>query len=186
MGKDLTRVRRKRIQRFFRGAHGPGKPSPSWLETGHFIQGVSIVLKRQYEVDGDGNIAETNCGWEPEGTLQPAQTTVKDFRFHLSFFTGKRPTAFLTGDDQLWLFDYTDNGRKGFTDNRLSIVTDPGYESPREAAMAKVIGWIPGFQVYKVKNFQLVGNKMIYDIVEKLYLENEMATGDIIFTGNNE
>lgn len=181
MGKDITGVRRKRIQRFFRGLHGPDLKRPTWREMGHFIEGVSFTLKRLYEADGDGNVAQTNCGYAAEGTLQPAQVTIPDYREHLSWLTGKKPTAILTGDDQLWIFDYYDTGRKSTVDNRLSIVTDVGYDSPAEAAFATVVGWIPAFQILQVKDVKIVNGQLTYTTVKKLFTDAEIASlGDTI------
>lgn len=182
MATDLNKIRRKRLKRMFVGEHGPTKTSESWLEVGHFIQGVSVQLKRLVELDGNNHVAEANCGWDPEGTLQPGQTTVSDFRFNIGKFTGKRPVAWLCGDDQLWVFDYKKVSKTEVIDNRISIISDVGYDSPAEACFARVQGWIPGFQIYRVKDFKLVGNKLSYTIIESLFTETEIAEGKIKIT----
>lgn len=182
MAKDLTRIRRKRLTRMFAGEHGPTKSSESWQEIGHFIRGVSIQLKRLVELNGNNHVAESNCGWDAEGTLQPGQTTIADFRIAIGRFTGKRPLAWLCGEDQLWVFNYRKLSSKEAIDMRLSVISDLGYDSPREACFARVQGWIPTFQIFKVKDFKLLGNKLSYTILEELFPESEIAEGKIKIT----
>jgi hypothetical protein len=169
MAKDVGRFRRKRLQRFFIGLHGPGSEIPRWIEVGHLLQGVEIMLKRIVERDGSKHVVETNCGWIAEGALEPAQNSISDYRQYVTHLAGKRPIAFLTGDDQLWLFDYKKISSKEFTDNRLSISTDIGYKSPRNAAAASISGWTPGFQILSVKNFRFEQNKFFYTVTAQVF-----------------
>jgi hypothetical protein len=175
MAKSVARFRRKRLQRLFVGEHGPSRTVPSWVEIGHLLQGAEIMLKRVVEFDGNGNVAERNCGWDADGTLEPAQNTIADYRQYVNLLTGKRPIAILTGDDQLWRFDYQIVDSKTVIDNRISVVTDIGYKSPRNAAATKVTGWTPGFQVIQVKNFTHSSGRMSYQAGPTLFLEYDSS-----------
>jgi hypothetical protein len=180
-GKDTSRVLRFRLTRMFIGTFSTGTRTESWVETGHFLQGVRLMLEEIFETDGDGHItnAEYPCGYAVEGEAVPAQNTVGDYQFYNQHFRGKKSVAFLCGN-QLWLFRSKYLGNKSFIDNRISIGPKHGYDSPRQQENISFLpAWIPGFEVFEVKNFLYKGHTMTYQKVQTLDFTN---SGKIILT----
>jgi hypothetical protein len=164
-GKDIGRVSLARMRRAFVGTYSTTTRNETWIECGHFLEGVELSAEEIFEIDGDAQIAEETGFFLIDGTATPAQNTVDDFAFYNQYLKGKRQFCFWCDDNQLWFFKTYYQGNKRFIDDRISIFPKHGYTSPRQQEQTKFSGCIGGFEILKVQNFHFANSKITYDKV---------------------
>jgi len=170
MAKSISNIDRSRLQRFFLGTHDMTNPKAEmWYEIGHFYEGVSLRPIRLSEKDGLGRENPDNMGFEMDGSAQPAQNTIEEYRMMNSLMNGTRNVAVLVGK-RLQLYRIVEVKPGDFSDNRIAIVTSGIYDDHVDKAETKFSGWIPFYERLLVEDFQLVNNKLAYKVVKSTFV----------------
>jgi hypothetical protein len=170
MTKNIGNIDRHRLQRFFVGTHTDLKPAPEvWYEMGHFIEGFELKAKRVSEKDGKLRFRTMGLGCIVEGSCEPAQNKISDYQFYLSKMNETRNVAMLCNDDELTIFRLARQPDGTYDDNRISMLTSGGYGSVMQKAYTNFSGWVMYYEKFRVKNVQLLGTNLKYDILESFY-----------------
>jgi hypothetical protein len=178
-GKDTARVSLARFRRAFVGTYLTSTRKETWIECGHFLQGVRLMAEEIFEIDGDGSIAEETGWFNIEGEATPPQNTIGDYRFYNRYLRGRRPFAFWCDDNQLWFYKSYYLGDGKILDNRISIFPKHGYDSPRQTENTKISCAIGGFEIVTVKEFSFANNKLNYKKVTSEPFGNLRALSSI-------
>ncbi len=175
-GKSLQRVSLARMRRAFVGTYLPTTRRETWIECGHFLEGVQLLCEDIFEVDGDGSAAEDTNWFTVSGSATPAQNTADDFAFYYAYLRGKRSFAFWCDDNQLWFFKtyYLGNGK--ILDNRITIVGKRGYDSPRQQEQSSVSCIIPGFEIVVCDKFSFSKGTLTYTRKKTVPFGNVLQT----------
>lgn len=167
MQKNTSQIRRDRLQRVFVGTHSEkivGRET--WHEVGHFIQGFQLRANRITETFGDLHESSSRLGYRISGQCEPAQNTLADYAFYDSVMNGKRNVALLTGQVlKLYRLQYL--GAKKWSDNRISLVTDEGYESPMDKVYTRFSGLVWAYERLLVENVQIINGKLTFKQLSK-------------------
>jgi hypothetical protein len=160
MNKDVSRISRARLDRFFVGLHTKATEKKRWVEIGHFIQGFDLFLRRVTEQNGLQGEESDGLGYLPEGSSEPAQNDTGAFAAYKQYMNGKRPVAMLIGD-KLLLFDFEKRLDETFNDNRLTMSTSTRYNDFLKSE-TKFTGWVPNFEMYKVSDLKLNSGQLTH------------------------
>jgi len=162
------------MRRMFVSTHEAGA-AERWYEVGHLVAGLSFWLRKVRQTNGQLRQIAEGLGFKIEGSAEPAQNDIEAYRFYTKIFNGVRGLAFLCSDDddsgKLWLFRQKTVGGIGTDDCRVAIVTELGYESPRQSAATEFSGWIPSFEMYRVSSLTLNGIRLSYKVEESLEVD---------------
>lgn len=155
------------LDRMFIGTHDERSPSAQhWYEVGYLLKGVDIMFRRIRQQDKKLRQRTKGLGFSCEGSFEPLQNKISDYRFYDQVLNGLRNFAFLCGD-QLWICRLKYLSADNWQDNRIQIVTDLPYNDSKQKAASELSGWIKTFERFQVKDLKLNGDQLIYTIVGK-------------------